>query len=112
MTLKKWINEIKPVENGPGSEAVIEQDHPRHIANQVDAIIQLSLFEIEQNLKGNQFHSTDEIRNIEEEIDQIAKAIYSGNSSDFNALRKACACWVKAASVKPAHPVLFVEGEK
>lgn len=72
------------------------------IEKRVDAILTLTVREIEQNLNGMQYHSTAETRATEEEVNRTAKAILSGNSLEFELLRQACTRWVDAARQKPA----------
>ena len=119
MALKTWIiDEIKTAESGPKGEALLEpgraadnnglapgkEDHPEYIEKQVSAIIALAVREIERNQKGRQYRLTEELKACEDEVNGQAKAILSGKSSDFEALREVCARWIEAARKAPAQP--------
>jgi len=91
--------DILPGEGGKESEAIIEQRTAR-LENQVDVIIKLAVFEIERNLNGQQYKATEETRRAEDRIDEIAKAILSGQT-ELDELRAACAAWVEASTKAP-----------
>jgi len=118
MALKTWIDEIKTAASGEGSEAILEperapkdnglspgkEDHPEYTENHVHAIIALAVREIERKLNGVQYRLTDEIKACEDEVNRQAKAILSGTSSDFEALRETCYRWVEAAGKATTPP--------
>jgi len=102
--------DILPGEGGKESEAIIEQRTAR-LENQVDVIIKLAVFEIERNLNGQQYKATEETRRAEDRIDEIAKAILSGQT-ELDELRAACAAWVEASTKAPDVNAELFEGKK
>lgn len=100
MALLNFDN-LTPGEGGGESEAEIDREAARP-ENQVEAIIKLAVFEIERNLNGVQYKASEAIRHAEDHVDLIAKALVSGESSNFDKLRAACAAWVEASRIKPA----------
>jgi len=105
MALKTWIIDIKTAEGGSGSEAIIDHEAARS-EYYVDSIIRLAVMEIEMNLNGQQYKSTEETKRAEDHIEVIAKKIITGESSNFKELRAACATWVEVARKPPAPPVM------
>ncbi len=99
MKLKSWIDELETAEGEPESGAEIERQAAR--SENVHAVLKLAVFEIERNLSGQQYKSTPETLRAEARIDIIAKALLSGESSDFDELRAACAAWIEAARINP-----------
>lgn len=105
MALKTWIKDIKTAEGGSESEAIIDHEAARS-EYYVHAMIRLAVMEIEMNLNGQQYKSTEETKRAEDHIDVIAKKIMTGESSNFKELRAACAAWVEAATKPPASLVM------
>lgn len=106
MALKTWIDEIKTDESGPKSEASREPasvpDHSTFVEKRIEAILILTVHEIEQNLNGVQYRSTSETKTAEEKVNCMARGILAGDSMDFDSLYRACSCWVATARQRPA----------
>jgi hypothetical protein len=100
MKLKSWIDELETAEGEPESGAQIERQAARS-EYYVHTIIRLAVSKIEMNLNGQQYKSSPETLRAEDRIDIIAKALLSGESSDFDELRAACAAWIEAARINP-----------
>ena len=99
MALKTWIDDIKTVEGGSKSEALLD---PFSGEKEADDILTGARDEI---VKSGVFYFTLETQAAETDIDKTYKAILEGGR-DFAALRAACDRWIEAAKKPPAPPVM------